>query len=434
MNLPFKIGRRYLFANSISGVLLVLALGYIFLMPFLLILMLFKKFNFKSINAINIISGISVFGISLGTAALILVLSVFNGFEDLISGLFGAFNPDVKVTPLIGKTFTTDSTLIAKLEMIDGVVAVSETIEETAFFEYKGSRDFGTLKGVDNKYTQVTGIDSTIREGDLIFEANGRQYAVLGVGMRNKLSVNVDNEFTPITVYMAKKTSSVTKPFIKKFIYPAGTFVIQQDFDNQYILSSLEFAQNLLNVTSQVSALEIKLEDNKEQAKIITQIRAVMGNDYEIKDRYQQDEAFLKLMNIEKWLSYAILALTLVLVAFNMIGSLWMIVLDKKKDIAILKSMGATNEMIRSIFLNQGLLLCFVGMVFGFLIAGLLYLLQISYGIVPIPQGFVVNAYPVSMRLLDFIIVAITVLVIGFLASILPAIKASRISALIIEE
>ena len=416
MNLSFKIARRYLFANSISGVLLVLSLGYIFLLPFLLVLVLFKKVNFKSVNAINVISGISVFGISLGTAALILVLSVFNGFEDLISGLFGTFNPDVKITALKGKTFTTDSTLIAKLKMVDGVVAISQTLEETAFFEYKGSRDFGTLKGVDDFYTVVTGIDSTIREGDLIFEANGRQYAVLGVGMRNKLSVNVDNEFTPITVYMAKKSNSVTKPFIKRFLYPAGTFVIQQDFDNQYILCSLEFARKLLNITDQVSALEIKVDPNKDQEQILSEIRTVMGDDFVIKDRYQQDEAFLKLMNIEKWLSYAILALTMILVAFNMIGSLWMIVLDKRKDIAILKSMGATNEMVRRIFLNQGLLLCTVGMLFGFIIAILLYLLQISYGVVPIPQGFVVNAYPVSMRYSDFIVVTITVLSIGLLA------------------
>ena len=434
MNLPFKIARRYLFANSISGVLLVLALGYIFLLPFLLILFLLKKINFKSINAINIISGISVFGISLGTAALILVLSVFNGFEDLISGLFSTFNPDVKITALKGKTFTADSTMIVQLEKIDGVIAVSQTLEEVAFFEYKGSRDFGTLKGVDEHYTTVTGIDSTIREGELIFAANGRQYAVMGVGMRNKLSVNVDNEFTPITVYMAKKKKSITKPFIKKFIYPAGTFVIQQDFDNQYILSSLDFARKLLNVTDQVSALEVRLNQEVDQTITLTKIREIMGDDFVVKDRYQQDEAFLKLMNIEKWLSYAILSLTLILVAFNMIGSLWMIVLDKKKDIAILKSMGATNETIRNIFMNQGFLLCSLGMVFGFIIAIALYLLQTTYGIVPIPQGFVVNAYPISMRFIDFTIVAITVLVIGLLASVLPALKASRISALVREE
>ena len=159
-----------------------------------------------------------------------------------------------------------------------------------------------------------------------------------------------------------------------------------------------------------------------------------MGDEFEVKDRYQQDEAFLKLMNIEKWLSFAILSLTLVLVAFNMIGSLWMIVLDKKKDIAILKSMGATGKTIRNIFLSQGLLMCVVGMGFGFLIALILYLLQITYGIVPIPQGFVVDAYPISMRPFDFVVVALTVVFIGFLAAVLPAMKASRISAMVREE
>ncbi len=462
MNLPFKVARRYLFANSISGVLLVLVTGYIviplllghfFLIPilsevfhpvlasgyvlflvFFLIPQLFKRVKFKSVNAINIISGISVFGISLGAGALILVLSVFNGFEDLISGLFSTFNPDVKITALKGKTFEVDSTMIADLKQIEGVLAVSQTLEEVAFFEYKGSRDFGTIKGVDEHYAKVTQIDSSIREGDLIFKANGRQYGVLGVGMRNKLSVNVDNEFTPITVYMAKKKRSVTKPFVKKFLYPAGTFVIQQDFDNQYILSSLEFAQKLLNVKNKVSALEVQLDPSSNASLVLSEIQKRMGDDFEVKDRYRQDEAFLKLMNIEKWLSYAILSLTLILVAFNMIGSLWMIVLDKKKDIAILKSMGATNETIRKIFINQGFLLCLVGMSFGFLIAITLYILQITYGIVPIPEGFVVNAYPISMRFIDFAIVTITVLVIGFLASVLPAFKASRISALVREE
>lgn len=434
MKLPFKIARRYLFANSISGVLLVLTLGYIFLLPFLLLLLLFKKVSFKSVNAINVISGISVFGISLGTAALILVLSVFNGFEDLISGLFSAFNPDVKITAVKGKTFPVDSTKYAQLQSIDGVLAISKTIEEVAFFEYKGSRDFGTLKGVDEHYGTVTRIDSMVREGDLLFQGNGRQYAVLGVGMRNKLTVNVDNEFTPITVYMAKKKHSPTKPFIKRFLYPAGTFVIQQDFDNEYILSSLDFAQKLLSVKNEIGAYEIKLDPEKDQEAILMAIENVMGEDFEIKNRYQQDEAFLKLMNIEKWMSFAILSLTLILVAFNLVGSLWMIVLDKKKDIAILKSMGATNQTVKNIFLNQGLLLCGTGMLFGFLIAGMLYLLQITYGVVPIPQGFVVDAYPISMRAPDFALVAITVLVIGLLASILPAYKASRISPLVREE
>lgn len=496
MNLSLKIARRYLFANNLGGIVSVLVAGYIiapivglilFLIfnsivsiysemhplatiisivllslfysffiflwrlwlkkyingwiyfsflfgPWILIFLLFKVLFLKSVNAINIISGITVLGISLGAGALILVLSVFNGFEDLISDLFSTFNPDVRITALKGKTFEADSLKIAQLREIDGVIAVSQTLEEIAFFEYKGSRDFGTLKGVDEHYRTVTGVDSTIREGDFIFEANGRQYAILGAGMRNKLSVNVDNDFTPMTVYMAKKKRSVTKPFVKKFLYPAGTFVIQQDYDNQYILSSLGFARKLLNVKNEVSALELRLAPDKDHAQLLQKIRTVMGEAYVVKDRYEQDEAFLKLMNIEKWLSFAILSLTIILVAFNLIGSLWMIILEKKKDIAILKSMGATVNLVRKTFLYQGLLLCLVGMLVGFFIAIVLYLLQITYGIVPIPQGFVVDAYPISMRVTDFLIVIATVVVIGLLASILPARKAGKISALVREE
>lgn len=435
MNLPLKIARRYLFSNSIGGILFVL--GFIFLFPFsliLLLLILLKVIRLKSVNAINIISGISVFGISVGTAALILVLSVFNGFEDLISGLFSAFNPDVKVTPVQGKTFATSDTLIAELRSIDGVLQVSQTIEEVAFFEYKGSQDFGIIKGVDDYYKEVTIIDSSMREGSLVFEKDGRQQAVLGIGMRNKLSVSIEDEFTPVTIYMAKKSRSTVKPFKKRFIYPTGTFIIQQDFDNQYILASLSFVQNLLSASGQVSALEIALDPNFDKTATLDKIRAYLGDTFVVKDRYQQDEAFLKLMNIEKWMSFAILSLTLILVAFNMIGSLWMIVLDKKKDIAILKSMGASNATVRNIFLNQGLLLCLLGMFIGFTVALILYASQKSFGIVPIPEGFVVNAYPISMRADDFYIVALTVIGIGLLASLPPALKASRISPMIREE
>ncbi len=424
-----------MFANSIGGVFFVL--GMILLFPLsliLLLLVLLKVIRLRNVNAINIISGISVFGISVGTAALILVLSVFNGFEELISGLFGAFNPDVKITPARGKTFIPDDTLLLQLSEVDGVLKVSKSLEEVAFFEYKGSRDFGIIKGVDEVYSQVTRIDSTIREGKMEFKKGDRQQAVLGIGMRNKLSVNIDDEFTPVTVYMAKKSRSNVKPFKKRFVYPVGTFVIQQDFDNQYILCSLGFVQRLLDAKGQISALEVSFQPDADQAATLTAIRKLMGSDFIVKDRYQQDEAFLKLMNLEKWMSFAILSLTLVLVAFNMIGSLWMIVLDKKKDIAILKSMGTTNRSIRNIFINQGLLLSLLGMVIGFTVATVLYFSQKYFGIVPIPEGFVVNAYPISMQLPDFFAVTLTVLVIGFLASLPPALRAARVSALIREE
>lgn len=405
MNLSFRIARRYLFAK-------------------------------KSTNAINIITGISVFGLTVGTAALILVLSVFNGFEDLITGLFSNFNPDVKVLPAVGKTFEVDSTQIAQLKALEGVEAVAQTMEEVAFFEYKDNQDFGTIKGVDEYYGAVTSIDSTIREGVYDFQEKGQFAAVLGVGMRNKLGVDIGDKFTALAVYMPKRkaTSALQKQFTKKFAYPVGTFVIQQDFDNQYVLTSLDFVRQLLGYDNELSSLELKLSPNFDKEVILENIRNIMGEAFIVKDRYQQDEAFLKLMNIEKWMSFAILSLTLLLVAFNLIGSLWMIVLEKRKDIAILKSMGTQDISIRNIFLYQGVLLCLLGLVAGCVVAILLYVSQKSYGIVPIPTGFVVDAYPISMRFVDFMVVAVTVVSIGVLASIPPALRAVRVSAMIREE
>lgn len=407
MRLSFKFARRYLFAK-------------------------------KSTNAINVITGISVLGVAIGTAALILVLSVFNGFEDLITGLFSNFNPDVKVTPVKGKTFVPTDETLAALESLDAVAVLSKTLEEIAVFEYKSSQDFGILKGVDANFHRVNGIDSTVREGRYAFEKNGRQQVVLGVGMRNKLAVNVDDYLAALSVFMAKRKNvgPLEKPFKERMVYPAGTFVIQQDFDNQYILCGLEFAQELIGAPNAVSSLEIKLKEGADNSSAIAAIKEILGPELEVKDRYQQDEAFLKLMNIEKWMSYAILTLTLLLVAFNMIGSLWMIVLEKKADIAILKSMGANDQLVRDIFMGQGVLLCLFGMALGFAGALGLYLLHINLenGIISIPQGFLVRAYPISLRLLDFVIIAVTVLGIGLIASIPPSLRARRVPALILEE
>lgn len=406
MNLSLKIARRYLFAK-------------------------------KSTNAINIITGISVFGIAVGTAALVLVLSVFNGFEDLIGEMYSNFNPDVKILPAQGKTFDVDSALLTKIYMVEGVELVSQTIEEIAFFEYKGSQDFGTLKGVDESYDEVTGIDSTVREGKYQLKDQGNvEDAVLGLGMRNKLQVNVDDLFTPIIVYMpkAREVSVFEQQFRRLSVYPVGTFVNQQEFNNKYVITSIDFARQLLDAPNEVSALELKLKAGSNQNRVIENIRKTLGEDYIIKNRYEQEEAFLRIMNIEKWLSFAIAGLMLFLVAFNMVGALWMIVLEKQKDIAILKSMGALDKMVRNIFLNEGVLLCLLGISIGFVLALVTYLAQKTFGLVGIPGNFIVEAYPISIRWIDFFVVALTVLFIGLLASIPPAIRAMRVSALIREE
>lgn len=405
MNIPFLFARRYLFAR-------------------------------RSTNAINIIAGISVFGISVGTAALILILSVFNGFEDLLSGLFGYFNPEVKVTAAKGKTFEVDSLTLEKIRRLPGVLVVSETLEEIAFFEYEGSQDFGILKGVDTYFTRVNGIDSTIREGEYRLEEEDRNCAVLGAGMYNKLSVNIDNPIAVLRVYMPKEKAAVLdNSFTVRYAYPKGAFAIQQDFDNQYVLTNLGFMRDLLEVPpGTVSALELRCATGAKPAAVKQAVAGVLGDGYVLRDRYEQNEAFFKVMRLEKWMGFAITTLMLLLMAFNMVGALWMIVLDKQKDISILKSMGADDRTVRWIFLGEGLLLTALGMGIGMTLALGLYFVQKTWGIVTIPQGFLVDSYPISMRAGDFIPVTATVLGIGLLASLAPAARAVRVPAYLREE
>ncbi len=391
----------------------------------------------RSTNAINIITGISVLGVSIGTAALILVLSVFNGFEDLLTGLFGHFNPEVKVTPAKGKTFPADSLLLVRLRALPGVLYVSETLEEIAFFEYDGSQDFGSLKGVDSLFARINGIDSTLREGEYVLQKDDRNCAVLGAGMRNKLSVNVNNPISTLTIYMPTEQSggALSKPFKTRLVYPTGTFAIQQEFDNQYILTNLDFVRELLDASpGTVSALEFKCRPGADVRAVKADIAGVLGPDFVVKDQYQQNEAFFKVMQLEKWMGFAITSLMLVLMAFNTIGALWMIVLDKQKDISILKSLGATDHTVRAIFLLEGLLLTLFGMALGFLLALGLYFAQKQYGLISIPQGFLVESYPIAMRVRDFLPVAGTVLGIGLLASLPPALRAERVPAFLREE
>lgn len=405
MNFPLKIAKRYLFAK-------------------------------KSTNAINIITGISVFGVTIGTAALVIVLSVFNGFEDLLTSLFSNFNPDVKVTPAKGKVFTIDSTKIADLEDLMGVEVVSKTLEEVAFFEYQETQLFGKVKGVDSQYKDISHIDSSIVEGKFLLEKGKIAFAVAGSKIAYDLGINTQDDFEKLAIFMAKKKASkMSSPFRKLFAQPSGIFKIQQDFDSKYVLTSLAFTQQLLGYKKgEISALEIRVDPTVDLKKTQAEIKKLMGDDFLVKDEYEQEEAFLKLMNMEKWLFYALFTFMIIIIAFNMIGALWMMVLEKKHDIAILKSMGARDTTIRNIFLNQGLFLCCIGILSGFVLAIILYILQKTVGIVTIPDGFVVSTYPVEIRFLDFIKVAITVLFIGLLASLPSAIKASQIPAMIQEE
>jgi lipoprotein-releasing system permease protein len=402
MNLALQISRRYLFSK-------------------------------KTTNVINLITGIAAVGIAVGTAALVLILCVFNGLEVLVSSMMGNFNPDLKITPTLGKTFAIDSTQLAKLRSIKGVEKISFSLEEIAFFQYGGTQDFGIIKGVDSEYKNVTQLDSAIREGFYALQKGDNYFAVVGAGLRNKLGINVDNPLEPLNIYMVKKeeVGALDNQFRSAQAKPIGTFSIQQDFDNQYIITSLPLAQELLAQPNRASAIEVKLQNNIDK-NTIEAVRNLLGKDFIVKDKYQQNEAFFKIQNIEKWMSFVILSLMLVMVAFNLVGALWMIAMDKKKDISILKSMGMDDLQIRNTFFGVGLWLIGVGVLAGFALALLVYGLHQYTNIFPNPEGFIVDKYPAELRFSDFVVVGLTVFSIGMLAAIPAAIRAKNTPAMIV--
>ncbi len=407
MNLPFLFARRYLLSK-------------------------------KSTNAINIISGISVLGMMLGTAALVLVLSVFNGFEDLISSLYNSFNPDLKITAAKGKSFTPAPEKLAALRKIKGVKAVSQCVDEIAFFEYGKRQDFGIIKGVDAEFEKCNGIKSAVKRGDYKL-LNGEEHnAVLGMGMEYKLGISLDDPFTTLKIYMPKRETGFSlmgAPFKVATAQPAGIFAIQADFDGQYVLADLEHIRTLMSYENgEVSDIEIGIDSTSDINSIENQVKQVFDSDFVVKNRYEQDEAFYKIMNMERWVGFAIAALTLLLVAFNMVGSLWMLVIDKRHDIAILQAMGATPKLIKQIFLSEGLLLSGLGMTLGFALALLFVFLQQQYGLISLGGNMVVESYPISLRAFDFVLVGATVATIGLIASYLPARRAAQINILEIKE
>ena len=399
-------------------------------------------FSKKSTNVINLISMISVLGITLGSMALIVILSVFNGFEDLLQTLIGVFKPDIHITVKEGKVFNLNEDKIQELQKIEGVISISKVLEEIALFEYNGVQNIGTIKGVDENYLSVIALDSTIQRGKFstIRPSSNTNLAVLGSTIEHTLRIGAMNS-TPIMVYMPKrkdtKLSITKKPFEQRPIYPVGVFSVRQvDYDNT-IITNLKFVQEILSYkNNELSGLILKV-DPKFEKTTLKKISKIMGPDFDIKNRYQQDEAFFKITNLEKWIGFIIFSFTLVLVAFNMVGALWMLVLEKRNDIAHLKAMGADNVLVRNIFLIEGALLSGIGVLIGTVLAVILCLVQQEFGIIKLQnegESFLIQAYPVSLRIFDIFIVIVTVLLIGISAASLPAFRASKIGNLVKSE
>ena len=386
-----------------------------------------KRYLFakKSRNAINVISSVSVAGVAVGTMALIIILSVFNGLETLVSAIFNTSDPDIKITSVEGKTFIADTARLRLLANVEGLSCYSLTLEENALLKYGDRQYVATIKGVDENYAMVTNIDSSMFEGDFILKNDkGRSFAVPGVGVAKNLGIRV-NFITPINIYVPKKTEStginIEDPFNKRFIFPSGIYEVEKDYDSKYIYVPLDFARELTEIEKGVSTLEIKFNGLADPHTVQKDIVKIFGKGFLVRNQYEQQEIFYKVMKTERLAIFFILTLILIIASFNIIGSLTMLIIEKERDIEILKSLGADNNLIRKIFIFEGWLISIIGAIAGIILGFIICWLQQTYGFVRLQsESLMMDAYPVVLKLKDFIIVPGTVLMIGYWAAWYP--------------
>jgi lipoprotein-releasing system permease protein len=386
----------------------------------------------KSTNAINVIAWISIGAIVIGTTALILVLSVFNGFESLVKGLYSSFYSDIKISPVEGKTINITGDQLQKLRGLAGVNNFSLIAEEKAFVQNGEYQSVVYLKGVDENYRYVSGVESHILRGDYDLGTEDSPLLILGVGIENALGVQAERNMFALRAFLPRKgTTEALDPMeniSNDSIGTSAAFMIQQEFDNKYGVTNLAFVKRALKFgENEYSALEIKVTDPDDTDDILANVKTIFGNGYKVQNRYQQNQGLYSVMNMERWIIYGVLSLILVVAAFNMIGALTMLVLEKQKDISVLHALGGNRTFIQKIFLTEGMLLALIGGGSGMILALILAVLQINFHLIPLQGGsFLIDYFPVKLRWMDFVLVGSTVLVIALLASWLPSRKAAR--------
>jgi lipoprotein-releasing system permease protein len=384
----------------------------------------------KSANAINIIAWISVLAIAVGTAALIIVLSVFNGFEDLVKGLYGDFYADVKITPASGKFISFLPSQKEKLSSIPGVNKLSFFAEEKTVLVNGDYTAIVFLKGVDENYQLINHLTQHIERGEYNLGSIEAPSLVAGAGISNAVGADPENKLSNPVIYLPNRKAKNFNSIDAMHSYnvrTAGIFIVQQEFDDKYAFTNLGFMQYMLDLEpNEYSGVEISLKPNVRPEDAKKNLQQAMGNKYIVQTRYEQNQSLYTIMQIEKWVIYGILSLILLVAAFNMIGALTMLVLEKQKDIAVLKAMGAHDSRIQQIFLSQGLVLAGVGGAIGTLIAFLVCLLQLKYHLIKLGgDTFIIDYYPVKMYLPDFLLVACTVITVALLAAWIPSRKAA---------
>jgi lipoprotein-releasing system permease protein len=394
----------------------------------------------KTTNAINIISWISIVAMMVGTTALILVLSVFNGFEGLVKSLYTSFYPDIKITPVAGKQLTLTQLQLDKLRSVSGVKNFSLIAEEKALLQNGDYQSIIYLKGVDENYNKVAGVADHLVKGEFNTGDADNPLLILGAGIENAVSVQSDRNLVPLVVYLPRKSNvNVTDPFQSinaDTVNTAGTFTIQQEFDNKYAITNLAFVKEMLEMPEDnYTAVEMSIDPSLNEDDIKKDIKKKLGRNYTVLTRYEQNRSLYAVMRAEKWVIYIILSIILIVAAFNMIGALTMLVLEKKADIGVLHSLGASSRLIQNIFLSEGLLLGVLGGGIGMLLALAIAFVQIYFQVIPLQGGsFLIDYFPVTLSAFDFILVGCTVIFIAVIASYIPARKAARQQFVIREE
>lgn len=406
MNLSLYIARRYIFAK-------------------------------KSHNAINVISGVSVCGVALATLALICTLSVFNGFQDLVATLFTAFDPQLKIVATTGKVFDAQDPRIQNIRQMPEVAVFSESLEDNAMVQYKGRQIMVTLKGIQDNFNELTAIDSILfGRGNMVLADEVVDYVIPGAELVSVLGTGV-RFVDPLEVYAPKRGAKInvanpTTSFESGLLYSSGLVfaVNQQKYDASYMLVSLEFARELFQYDTEVSSIELKLKDEADTNQVKRTLQQQLGEGFQVLDRYEQQSDTFRIMEVEKLISYIFLTFILLIACFNVIGSLSMLIIDKRADVVTLRNLGADNQLISRIFLFEGCLISLFGALIGIVLGLTLCLVQQEFGLISLggtgEGSFIIDAYPVSVHLQDVILVFITVWVVGFLSVWYPVRYLSR--------
>lgn len=380
-------------------------------------------FSKKSHSVINIVSGVSTFSVAIPVMAMVILLSVFNGFEGLIESMYRSFDPDIRITPVRGKVFPIDSLPRERFLAIDGVRDAAYALEDNAVFEYRDRQAFGTMCGVDSLYRQVVPLDSLRTEGVFQLQFGDFPEAYVGQGMAYALGIRV-NLNSPISVYVPRRgrvSPLLPYSFYKKQnIFPSGVFALEAEVDGKYVIVPLHFAQELLDYPGQASSVAIRLEADASPQRVQQQIGQWLGDDYKIQSRYQQKESFYRIMMYEKWGIYFIILLVLVIASFSLIGSLVMLIIEKRKDSQTLVTMGADTKLLRKIFVAEGMLIYLIGAGGGLLLGVALALAQQHFGFLKLSgETFLIDAYPVEVHPSDLAWVIVTFVTVSYLISVL---------------